>query len=192
MEFLELRIAHDEPVVGIPQHEGLGHGFDGVAEAHVGRGGALGERLLFGDVDGDADEMGGRSRPLADEFGARAQPHPFAADVLHAERVIDRVGFRCGQHLGDGGEIAILRMHQRIDVAEGEEIAGRGQSEDLIHRIRPVDPPARQVPVPKPASAAAERGVDALAHALAGSVSVPRAGRLPEIGDGESDEDDGR
>ena len=79
---------------------------------------------------------------------------------------------RRGQHFGDGGEIAVLRMHQRIDVAEGEEIAGRRQAEDLIHRIRPVDAPARQIPIPQAAAAAAERGVDALAHAVAGPVGV--------------------
>ena len=49
---------------------------DRVAQAHVGGGGALGERFLFGDVDGDADEMGRRSgRSLTSSARARSQTH---------------------------------------------------------------------------------------------------------------------
>ena len=60
-----------------------------------------------------------------------------------------------------------------------------------IHGIRPVDAPAREVPVPQPAAAAAQRRVDAFSHALAEAVGVARPGRLPEIGEGEGDEDKG-
>ena len=57
VQALEVRIAEHQAVVGIPQHEGFGNGLDRVAQPQVGFDGLLGEALLFGDVDGDADQM---------------------------------------------------------------------------------------------------------------------------------------
>ena len=89
MELLVLGIAQDEPVVGIPQHEGLRDILDRVLEAELRFLVELVGELLRGDVDGDADEMrrilAGRMRKL----GARPEPHPVAALMAHAEFVIE-------------------------------------------------------------------------------------------------------
>ena len=57
MQLLVFGIAHDQAVFGVPQHEGLGDGFDRVAQADIGGLGALDEPHLLGDVDRDADEV---------------------------------------------------------------------------------------------------------------------------------------
>ena len=182
MKFLEFGIAHDEPVAGVPQDESFRDGLDRVAKAYVGRCGALGEGLLFGDVDGDADEVRGFARPLPHELGPRTHPDPLAVDSLHPESVIDRIGVRTGQHLGQRREGAILRMNQRTDVAKGHELAGRRHAEHLVHRIRPVDAPAREIPIPEAAASPAKRGVDSVLHPLAQLIGLACARRLPEIG----------
>ena len=57
MELLVLRIAQDEPVVGIPQHEGFGDILDRILEPELRLLVEPVGELLRGDVDGDADEM---------------------------------------------------------------------------------------------------------------------------------------
>ena len=57
VQALEVRIAEHEAVFGVPQHEGLRDGLDRVAQPQVGLHGLLGEALLFGDVDCDADQV---------------------------------------------------------------------------------------------------------------------------------------
>ena len=89
MQFLEIRIAKDEAIVGIPQHEGFRYGLDGVAKPQVGRRGAFDQALLLGNVDGDADEMQARFAVLARQFATDPQPQPPAVGVPHAEGVID-------------------------------------------------------------------------------------------------------
>ena len=182
MEFLEFGIAHDEPVAGVPQDESFRYGLDSVAKAYVGRGGALGEGLLFGDVDGDADEVREFARPLPHNLGPRTQPDPLAGYSLHPEGVIDRIGLRTGQQLGHRCEGAILRMNQRINVAKGHELAGRRHAKHLVHRIRPVDAPAREIPIPEAAASPAKRGVDLVSYPLAQLIGLACARRLPEIG----------
>ena len=51
----------------------------------------VGQLLLFGDVDRDADEMRAGARVILDELGAGAQPDPFARGVADAEFVIHRL-----------------------------------------------------------------------------------------------------
>ena len=77
--------------LGVPEHEGFGNGLDRVAQPQVGLDGLLRQALLFGDVDGDADQVqSGIGRALA-EFAAHAQPDPVAVGVPHAEGVVDVV-----------------------------------------------------------------------------------------------------
>ena len=134
MEFLELGIAHDKTVVGVPKNESLRYGLDGIAQAQIGRGGALRKGLLFGYVDGDPHEVRGGAHSFRHEFGARPQPDPLALHVLHPENMIDRIGLRTGQRLGHCREVAILRMNQRIDIAEGQKLAGGCHAKDLCYR----------------------------------------------------------
>ena len=89
VQILEVGIAQHQPVVGVPQHEGLRDGLDGVAQAHIGGGGLLDQGLLLGDVDRDADQMQAGLAGLAHQLAARAQPDPFAAGMAHAEVVVD-------------------------------------------------------------------------------------------------------
>ena len=63
VQFLEIRIAQHQAIVGVPQHEGFRDGLDGVAQAHVGGDRFFDQVLLFGDVDRDADQMQARLRP---------------------------------------------------------------------------------------------------------------------------------
>ena len=76
MQFLEIRIAQHQAIVGVPQHEGFRDGLDGVAQPQIGRHGALDQAFLFGDVDGDADQMQAGFAVLARQFAAHPQPQP--------------------------------------------------------------------------------------------------------------------
>ena len=148
MQALELGIAHDEAIFGIPQNESFGNRLDRIAQAHFDRVRFLHELLLIRDVDGDADEMRPVMRTLPHAFGTRAQPDPFAFAVPDPKRMIDRIGLRSGEHFRHGGEVAVFGMNERIDVAEGEIVALRFEPEDFVHRTRPVEAAARNVPVP--------------------------------------------
>jgi hypothetical protein len=119
VQALEFRIAHHEAVVGIPQHEGLRNRLDGIAQAHVGGFGLLGEQLLVGDVDGDADEMRAFVRSMLHELGARPQPDIFATAVADAEGVVNAIGLGGCQHFRHGREVAVLRMDEGVHVAAG-------------------------------------------------------------------------
>ncbi len=94
MQGQELRIAGHEAVVGVPQDESLRYGFDRVTQPDIGRGVALGQFLLVGDVDRDADEVQLGTAPFADQFGPSPQPDPFTPDVPQPKDVVDRTGAR--------------------------------------------------------------------------------------------------
>ena len=187
-----MRVAEHEAVFGVPQHEGFRDGLDRVAQPQVGLHGLLGEALLLGDVDGDADQVQAAvGRGLA-EFAAHAQPDPVAAGVLHAEALVDVVDL-AGDHLvGDREQVDVVGFHQRVDFAEGEEVVAGFEPEHGEHRLRPEDPAARQVPVPQAAAAAVERGVDPAAHRVIDEVALAGAGRLPVEGKAEDQHDEAR
>ena len=190
VQVLEIRIAQHQPVVGVPQHEGLGDGLDGVAQPHVGGDRALDQALLLGDVDGDADQMQTGLARLAHQLAARPQPDPVAVGVAHAEGVVDRGGFGFGELGGDIVELHVVGMHQRADVAEGQQVVLGLQAEDLEHRLRPENAAAREVPIPQAAAAAVERGIDAAAHRLVDDVGFARPCRLPVEGKAEDEHDE--
>ena len=122
VQFLEIRIAQNETVVGVPQHESLGDGLDGVAQPHVGGHRLLHQALLFGNVDRDADQMQARLAGLPHQLAARAQPDPMAVRVAHAEGVVDGSGRRFGKFGGEIVEPQIVRVGKRADIAERQEV----------------------------------------------------------------------
>ena len=92
-----------------------------------------------------------------------------------------------------GGELVkphVVGMHQRADVAEGQQVVLGLEPENVEHRLRPENAAARQVPVPQAAAAAVERGVDAAAHGLVDHVGFARARRLPVEGEAEDQHDE--
>ncbi len=70
----EFRVAQDEAIALIPQHERLGDRLHRVAQAHVGGGVGLLQGALLADVDRDADEMASAVEPVGDDLGAGPQP----------------------------------------------------------------------------------------------------------------------
>ena len=190
MQFLKVRIAQHQAVVGVPQHEGFRDGLDGVAQPQVRRHGALDQGFLLGDVDGDADQMQAGFALLARQFAARPQPQPAAVGVAHAEGMVDRCTLASASWRGELVEIDVVLVHQRVDFAEGEQIVLRRQSENVEHRMRPEHAAARQVPVPQPAAAAVERGVDAAAYGVVDQIGFARPRRLPVEGEAEDEHDE--
>jgi hypothetical protein len=184
VQALEVRIAQHEAVFGVPQHEGFGDGFDGVAQPKVGFHGFLGKALLLGDVDGDADQMQPAVvaafivDPLA-ELATHPQPDPVAVGMLHPEGLVDVVDFCRDQLVGDGEQVDVVGFHQRIDLAESEKVAAAVEPEHREHRLRPEYPSARQVPVPQSAASAVERGVDAAAYGVVDQIALAGARGLP-------------
>ena len=87
-------------------------------------------------------------------------------------------------------ELHVVRMDQRADVAEGQQVVLGLQPENVEHRLRPEDAAARQVPVPQAAAAAVERGIDAAADRLVDQVGFARARRLPVEGEAEDQHDE--
>ena len=106
---LEIGVAQHQAVLRVPQHERLGDGLDGVAQAQVGLDGPLDQRLLLGDVDGDADQVRPAVAGLLDQLAARAQPHPVAVGVAHAEGVVDQGRLGVGELRGKLVEVDVLR-----------------------------------------------------------------------------------
>ena len=148
MQLLEVRVAQDQAVVGVPQHECFRNRLDGVAQPQVRRRGLLHQRPLLGGVDGDADEVQAGLAVLARQFAARPQPQPAAVGVAHAEGVIDRLRLGVGQLARQLVEVDIVPVHQGVDFAESQEIVFRRQSEKIEHRVRPEHAAAREVPIP--------------------------------------------
>ena len=125
VQVLEVGIAQHQAVLVVPQHEGFRDGLDGVAQADVGGGGLLDQRLLLGDVDRDADQVQAGLAGLLHQLAARAQPDPFAAGVMHAEFVVDGAGLGVGKLGGELVELDVVGMHQLADFAEGHQVVAR-------------------------------------------------------------------
>ena len=190
VQALEMRIAEHEAVFGVPQHEGFRNGLDRVAQPQVGLHGLLGEALLFGDVDRDADQVQAAVGRGVAELAAHPQPDPVAAGVLHAEGLVDVVELACDHLVGDREQVDVVGFHQRVDFAEGEEVVAGVEPEHREHRCRPEDPAAGEVPVPQSAAAAVERGVDPAAHRVVDEIALAGAGRLPVEGEAEDQHDE--
>ena len=127
---------------------------------------------------------------LARQFAAHPQPEPSAVGVTHAEGMIDRLHLGVGKLRRQFVKIDVVLVDERIDLAEGEEIVLLRQAENVVHRMRPEHAAARQIPIPQPAAAAIERGVDAAAHGVVDEVGLSRARRLPMEGKAEDQHDE--
>ncbi len=182
VQALEVRVAEHQAVFRIPQHEGLGDGLDRVAQPQVGFHSLLGEALLLGDVDGDTDQMQAAVGSRLAQFAAHAQPDPVTVGVLHAEGLVDVLDFTGDQPVGNREQVDVVGFHQRIDLAEGEEVVAGVQTQHGEHRLRPEDPAALEVPVPQAAAAAIERGIDPAAYGVVDEIAFAGAGRLPVKG----------
>ena len=148
MQRLKVGIAQHQAVVGVPQHEGFRNGLDGVAQPQIGLHGLLDQAFLLGDVDRNADQVQAAFAVLARQFAARPQPQPAAVGVAHAESVIERLHAGIGKLRRQIVKIDVVGMHQRIDLAEGQEVVLLRQAENVEHRVRPEHAAARQIPVP--------------------------------------------
>ncbi len=128
-------IAEHQAIFRVPQHEGFRNGLDGVAQPQVGLHGFLGEALVLGDVDGDADQMqAGVAGGLA-ELAADPQPDPVTVGVLHAEGLVDVLDFRGDQLIGDREQVDVVGFHQRVDLAERQQVAAGVEAEHREHRL---------------------------------------------------------
>ena len=81
-------------------------------------------------------------------------------------------------------------MHQRINVAERQQVIFGLEPENFEHGLRPEDAAARKIPIPQPAAAAVERGIDAAADSFVDHVCFPRPRRLPVKGKAEDQHDE--
>ena len=113
-----------------------------------------------------------------------------AVGVAHAEGLVDGGGARIGDFRSELIELRVVGVHQRADVAEGQQVVLGLEPEDVEHRLRPEDAATRQVPVPQAAAAAVERRVDAAAYGLVDGVGLARTGRLPVEGEAEDEHDE--
>ncbi len=191
MEALELGIAHDEPVVGVPHDEGLGDRLDRVAQAHVRRGGARLQRHRLRDVDGDPDEVAGAVRVFPHQLRPGTEPYPIVFHRAQAKDMVDRRRRRLPQLGEHRAEVTVVVVDEGVDLGHRDGLQAGRHADDLVHGIRPVDHAACEVPVPQAAAAAAQRRVDAVAHPVAQQVGDARARSLPEIGAGERQQNAG-
>lgn len=81
-------------------------------------------------------------------------------------------------------------MDEAVDVPEREVLVLPPVAEKGVHRIRPVDPAARDVPVPQSAGAPAQGGLQATADLLAGAVGAGGLAGLEAVGEPDADDDD--
>ena len=82
------------------------------------------------------------------QFATGAQPHPVTVGMAHAESVIDGGGVGFGEFGGEIVEQQVVGVGQRADVVERQQVVFGLQPEDIEHRLRPVDAPARRGPNP--------------------------------------------
>jgi hypothetical protein len=135
VQALEVRVAEHQAVARVPQHEGFGNGLDRVAQAQIGFHGPLGKALLLGDVDGDPDQVNAGVGRAAGLFAADAEPDPVAVDMLHAEGLVDVVDLLGDELVGDLEQVDVVGLHQRVDLAEGEELVAAVEAEHRKHRL---------------------------------------------------------
>ena len=129
--------------------KGLGDGVDRLAQAHVGGGGLFRERLLVGNVDGDADEMRARLARVLDEFGSGAQPDPLAGGVLDPKLVIDGFRLRGEHHRRDMREIAVAGMQHGVEFVDRKTATLRFAPKYFMHRVGPIRFDPALCPSPK-------------------------------------------
>ena len=127
-------------------------------------------------------------RRVDDQFGALAQPNPFAVAIAHAQLEVDRRRVRLLRAGGDRRQRLVVGMAHRLQFGERQLAGARRQAQHLEHRFRPGDAPLREVPIPQAASAAIEREIDMAAHRRLGAGARLRPPRLQGEGAGRADQ----
>ncbi len=135
----------------IPEHEGLADALDGVAQPFVRFRHAFFGELLFGDVDGDADEPVACAA-AAPHLALRMHPHPASVRVAQPERRVvgTRGTVRRLRDLVDRRRV--LGMRHRLDLGGQEPFRRLLQPHHVEHGGRPVDAVLAHVPVPDAAA----------------------------------------
>ena len=188
MQFVEFRVAEDEAVVGVPEHEGFRDRLDGVVQARVGSRSSLLQTALLGHVDGDADEMASSVVRIIHQLGAGAQPDPFAGGAADAEFVVEQRGPGGSKLFRQRVEILVVRMNHGVDLAERQELVLTLVTEKFVHGIRPIEPATSDIPVPQAAAAAIESGIDPIADLLTDLIGRSRAIGLHYIRDADAEQ----
>ncbi len=102
--------------------------------------------------------------------------------MLHPEFLVDGRLAAAQHDVDQPVDRVIVRVQPLRHLAIGQEFPFRLEAQDVVHRLRPEDAAARDVPVPQSAVAAVER----LVHPLGGNgqrlVSLGSASRLPVEG----------
>ncbi len=122
---------------------------------------------------------------------ARSQ-NPMAIGVAHPERMVDSFG-HVRRRAFSVRERDLRRAGERARCAEGEKGSLRLHAEHVVHRIRPIDVAAGEIPIPKSAAAPIEGRIDPVANAIAENIGLTCPSRLPEVGrsDGQKHDDRG-
>jgi hypothetical protein len=148
-------------VTSLPEHEGLADALDGVAQPFVRFRHAFFGELLFGDVDGDADEPVACAA-AAPHLALRMHPHPASVRVAQPERRVvgTRGTVRRLRDLVDRRRV--LGMRHRLDLGGQEPFRRLLQPHHVEHGGRPVDAVLAHVPVPDAAARARKGHVEAM------------------------------
>ena len=152
----------------------------------------LGEALLFGDIDGDADQM--QAAPLPERLSSQRTRSQIQWPPVCRMRKIWSIWaiLPAIRLVGDLEQVDVVGIHQCVDLAEGEKVAASVDSQyvniDCDQKILPRERSQSH----KPAAAAIERGVDTSAHRIIDQVRLAGAGRLPVEGKAEDQDDEAR
>jgi len=127
---LEVRVAHHQTIVLVPQDKGFGRALDGVGKALIGLGITLCQTVLFGHVHGDADDA--RAVCGVDHLRTGAQPDIMTMGVAHAENLIDLAQITAADRACQLIEVSVFGMHHARRIAEGERFGTRREAEDFV------------------------------------------------------------
>ena len=95
VDLLEVGVAHDQPVMLVPENEGFRGRLDRVRQPLIGLRVTLGELGLLGHVHGDADQVDAAGIG-ADDLRTGAQPDIMAGGMADAEDLVDVLEFALG------------------------------------------------------------------------------------------------
>ena len=182
MELLVLGIAQHQPVVGVPQHEGLRDVLDRIHQAEFGFLVQLVGQFLLADVEHDAHQVRVAFGLSRRQRHARPQPHIVAVLVAHAEFLVEGGDLPVEQLLHRFLELRVALMDAVRHFGEAQVVALHRHAQHVEHRARPEDDAAAHVPVPHAALAAVQRLVEARGGNAEDLVGLRRLGGLPVEG----------
>ena len=180
VELLIFRVAHDELVLVVPEHEGFGNGLDGVAQARIGVRRFRHQILVGGDGDGREMRLAARGR--ARDVAAQAEAQPMPVGMAQAKAVIEIAVAGAKLALDLAAQI-VGRVKRVRDLAEGHGAAARRLAKKPEHRLRPMHMAAGEIPPPD--AAAGQRLGD-----LAGKGVLLARGGVDEKPEGAAEQDE--